>query len=81
MKVLEKIKLAMKCLHYSVYSLKFQFYVFLFWVFNWEENKEVGTICFELGIPKKKPKKYLETFSISWQNKYLYVIGLVNFIL
>ena len=80
MKVLEKIKLAMKCLHYSVYSLKFQFYVFLFWVFNWEENKEVGTICFETRIPMKKPKILMEFFHESFW-KSLFKFGFNNSIL
>ena len=43
------------------------FKYFCFGVFNW---KEIDTICFELGIPKKKPKNYMETFSVSFQNKY-----------
>ena len=42
-----------------------------FGVFTWKENKEVGIICFEFGILKKKPNPYLETFSVSFQNKYL----------
>ena len=31
---------------------------------NKKENKEVGTICFELGIPKKK-EMHLETFTVT----------------
>ena len=30
----------------------------MFEIFNGKENKEAGTICFEVRIPKKIPKKY-----------------------
>ena len=33
------------------------FCILFYEVFDWEENKEVGAICFELEIPKKKNKK------------------------
>ena len=48
--------------HWKHYKerLRRNFYVFLF---NWKENKEVGTICFKLGIPKKKTKIHLEKVS------------------
>ena len=36
-----------------------------FYVFNWKENKEVGTICFELGIQKKKTHKKVLGFNNS----------------
>ena len=29
---------------------------------NLKENKEVGTICFEIRIPMKKPKIFMEFF-------------------
>ena len=31
-------------------------------VFNWKGNKEVGIICFELGIPKKKTPSKIGNF-------------------
>ena len=46
------------------------FMQFCFGIFNWKENKKVGTICFELRIPKKETKIYLETFSVSFLNEY-----------
>ena len=45
------------------------FCILFYEVFDWEENKEVGAICFELEIPKKKKKKILETFSLSFKKK------------
>ena len=42
-------------------------------VINWKENKEVGNICFEVRIPMKKPKIFLEFFYVSFQNKILYL--------
>ena len=44
-------------------------------------NKEVDTSCFELGIPKKKLRKYLESFSISFQNKYLDLDSTISFLM
>ena len=32
----------------------------MFKIFNGKENKEAGTICFEVRIPKKIPEKYYE---------------------
>ena len=42
-------------------------------VINWKENKEVGTIYFEIRIPMKKPKIFLEFFCERFQNKILYL--------
>ena len=39
-------------------------------VSNWKENKEIGTISFEVRIPMKKPKIFLEFFYVSFQKKY-----------
>ena len=36
-------------------------------VINWIENKEVGTICFEVRIPMKTPKIFMEIFYVSFQ--------------
>jgi hypothetical protein len=36
-------------------------------VINIKENKEVGTICFEVRIPIKKPKISMEIFQVSFQ--------------
>ena len=49
-------------------------------VINWKENKEVGTICFEIRIPMKKPKIFMEFFYVSFQKK-LSIFGFSNFIL
>ena len=34
---------------------------------NWKEKKEVGTSCFELMIPMKKIKIFMEFFYVSFQ--------------
>ena len=47
---------------------------------NRKENKEVGTICFKVRIPMKKPKIFMESFHINFQ-KYLSRFGFNNFIL
>ena len=47
-------------------------------VINWKENKEVGTICFEVRIPMKK--NILEFFYVSLLKKPI-IFGLNNFIL
>ena len=49
-------------------------------VINWKENKEVGTICFEVKFPMKKPKIFLEFFNVSFRKK-LFIFGIDNFIL
>ena len=46
----------------------------------WKENKEVGTICFEIRIPMKKPKIFMEFFYVSFRKK-LSIFGFSNFIL
>ena len=40
-------------------------------VINWKENKVVGTVCFEIRIPMKKPKKYMKFFYVSFQKKII----------
>ena len=40
--------------------------------FNWKENKEVGTISFEVRIPMKKPKIFMEFFYVSFRKKNIY---------
>ena len=49
-------------------------------VINRKENKEVGTICFEVRISMKKPIIYMEFFHASFQ-KLLSRFGINNFIL
>ena len=49
-------------------------------VINWKENKKVVTICFEIRIPKKKSKIFMEFFYVSFQ-KWLFIFGFNNFIL
>ena len=49
-------------------------------VLNCKENKEVGTICFEVRIPKKKTKIVMEFFYVSF-SKWLFIFGFYNFIL
>ena len=34
-------------------------------VLNWKENKNVGSICFEVRIPMKKTKIFMESFYVS----------------
>ena len=58
--------------HYVERSRR-NFYIFFIVFINWKENKEVGTICFEVRIPMKKPKIFLEFFYVSFQNKILYL--------
>ena len=48
-------------------------------VINWKENKEVGTICFEVASTKK-PKIFMEFFYVSFQIK-LFIFGFNHFIL
>ena len=48
-------------------------------VINWKENREVGTICFEVRIPKKKTKIVMEFFYVSFSKKIL-IIGFNIFI-
>ena len=45
-------------------------------IINWKENKEVGTIYFEVRIPMEKPKNFQRKFS-----KKNIVFGFNNFIL
>ena len=47
---------------------------------NWKENKEVGTISFEIRIPMKKPKIFKEFFYVSFRKKR-FIFGFNNFIL
>ena len=42
-------------------------------VINSKENKEVDTICFEIRIPMKKTKIFMEFFYVSFRNNYLYL--------
>ena len=54
-------------------------YTFFMEVIIWKENKEVGTICFEIRIPMKKPKIFMEFFYVSfWKKKSIF--GFSNFI-
>ena len=41
---------------------------------------EVGTICFDVRIPMKKPKIFMEFFYVSFQKK-IFIFGFNNFIL
>ena len=41
---------------------------------------EVGTICFEIRMPMKKPKIFLEFFYVSFRKK-ISIVGFSNFIL
>ena len=47
---------------------------------NWKENKEVGTISFEVRIPMKKPKLFMDFFYVIFRKK-LFIFGFNNFIL
>ena len=49
-----------------------------FGAFKWKENEKVDTICFEVGIQKKRKKKK-EIFSVSLQNKYQYLDSITLF--
>ena len=42
------------------------FYIFFLWK-SLTENKEVGTICFEVRIPMKKTKTVMEFFYVNFQ--------------
>ena len=53
-------------IHY-VERLHRNFYIFFMEVINWKENKEVGTTCFEVRIPMKKPKIFMEFFYVSFR--------------
>ena len=68
------------CWKHYVERLRRNFYILFMEVINWKENKEVGTICFEIRIPMKKPKIFMEFFYVSFQ-KYLFIFGFNNFIL
>ena len=68
------------CWKHYVERLRRNFYIFFMEVINWKENKEVGTICFEIRIPMKKPKIFMEFFYVSFQKK-LSIFGFSNFIL
>ena len=46
---------------------------------NWKENKEVGTISFEVRIPMKKPKIFMEFFYVSFRKKYLFLDSTILF--
>jgi hypothetical protein len=48
-------------------------------VITWKENKEVGTICFEIRISMKKPKIFMEFFYVSFRKKYLYLDSTILF--
>ena len=48
-------------------------------VSNWKENKEIGTISFEVRIPMKKPKIFLEFFYVSFWKKNLYLDSTILF--
>ena len=47
-------------------------------VINWKENKEVGTICFEVRILMRKPKIFTEFFYVSFQEN-IFKFGFNNF--
>ena len=48
-------------------------------VSNLKENKEIGTISFEVRIPMKKPKIFMKFFYVSfWKN--IFIFGFKNFI-
>ena len=49
-------------------------------VIIWKENKEVGTICFEIRIPMKKTKIFLEFFYVSFRKK-ISIFGFSNSIM
>ena len=52
-------------------------HIFLWKSLTEKRIKEVGTICFEIRIPMKKPKIFTEFFYLSFQSKF----GFNNFIL
>ena len=49
-------------------------------VSNLKENKEIGTVSFEVRIPMKKQKIFLESFYVSFR-KQLSKFGFNNLIL
>ena len=65
--------------HY-VKRLRRNFYKFFMEFINWKDNKEVGTISFEVRIPMKKPKIFMEFFYVRFR-KIIFIFGFNNFIL
>ena len=49
-------------------------------VINWNKNKEVGTICFEVRISMKKLKIFMKFFYLSFW-KFVFIFGFNHFIL
>ena len=68
------------CWKHYVERLHRNFYIFFMEVSNWKENKEIGTISFEVRIPMKKQKIFLESFYVSFR-KQLSKFGFNNLIL
>ena len=68
------------CWKHYVERLRRNLYIFFLEVINWKENKQVGTICFEIRIPIKKPKIFMEFVYLSLQ-KWLFIFEFNNFIL
>ena len=48
-------------------------------VIIWKENEEVSTICFEIRIPMKKRKIFMEFFYVSFQKNNLYLDSAILF--
>ena len=48
---------------------------------NWKENKEVGAICFEIRIPRKKNKEILGEVPSKNLNGSHFLINSHNFLL
>ena len=54
-------------------------HIFCMEVINLKENKEVCTSCFEVSIPIKKQKTFMESFYISFREQYLYLDSTILF--
>ena len=55
------------CWKHYIERLRRNFYILFMEVSNWKENKEICTISFEVRIPMKKPKIFLESFYVSFR--------------
>ena len=67
------------CWKHYVGRLRGNFYIFFMEFINWKENKEVGTIYFEVRIPMKKPKILMEFFYGSFWKKYQFLDSTILF--
>ena len=66
-----KVQYIHYCWKHYVERLRRNFYIFFVEVSKWKENKEIGTISFQVRIPMKKPKIFLDSFYVSLQKQLL----------